>query len=92
MGHACEWETSMMLRIAPQLVGNLARVEPVDFGRSFEPANRAWITKDRTAEGHIGDPRIATAEKGEALLKTFSAGVVSFLNRVAAWDGVSWEG
>jgi creatinine amidohydrolase len=92
MGHACEWETSMMLRIAPQLVGNLAKVEPVDFGRSFEPANRAWITKDRTAEGHIGDPRIATAEKGEALLETFSAGVVSFLNRVAAWNGVTWEG
>src|SRR5437764_7440058 len=27
MGHACEWETSMMLRIAPHLVGDLSKVE-----------------------------------------------------------------
>src|SRR5690348_16263395 len=45
MGHACELETSMMLRIAPHLVGNLSRVEPVEFGVPFEPATRGWITK-----------------------------------------------
>ena len=41
MGHACEWETSMMLRIAPQLVGDLTKVEPVPFGNAFEPPARA---------------------------------------------------
>jgi creatinine amidohydrolase len=92
MGHACEWETSMMLRIAPHLVGDLSKVQPLDFGNPFEPASRAWITKDRTGDGHIGDPRGATAEKGEILLRTFSADVIAMLQRVIAWDGKSWDG
>jgi creatinine amidohydrolase len=92
MGHACEWETSMMLRIAPQLVGDLSQVQPVEFGNSFEPAHRAWITKDRTEPGHIGDPRGATAQKGEVLLARFAADVIAMLERVRAWDGTSWDG
>src|SRR5262249_40654385 len=75
MGHACEWETSMMLRIRPELVGDLTRLELVDFGKPFDPAHRAWITKDRTTAGHIGDPQFATAEKGETLFRVFSADV-----------------
>src|SRR5262249_206001 len=35
MGHACEWETSMMLRIAPHLVGNFKAAEAVPFGNIF---------------------------------------------------------
>ena len=57
MGHACEWETSMILRLAPHLVGDLSGVEPVEFGNPFEPATRGWITKDRSEPGHIGNPR-----------------------------------
>jgi creatinine amidohydrolase len=91
MGHACEWETSMVLRIRPDLVGDLAKVEPVQFGNSFEPAARGWITKDRTTPGHIGDPRGATAEKGETLFRVFSDDVVRLLERVIAWDGRSWD-
>ena len=30
MGHACEWETSMMLRLAPHLVKDFTRAEPVE--------------------------------------------------------------
>ena len=92
MGHACEWETSMMLRLAPHLVGDLAKVAAVPFGNPFEPASRAWITKDRTEPGHIGDPRGATAEKGEILFRTFASDVIALLNRVLAWDGKSWDG
>ncbi len=91
MGHACEWETSMMLRIRPELVGDLKQVEPIDPGKAFSPAHRAWITKDRSPPGHIGDPRHATAEKGETLFQVFSADVVALLNRIATWDGVSWD-
>src|SRR5262249_45950340 len=48
MGHACEWETSMMLRIRPELVnGDHTKLEPVDWGKAFGPAHRAWTTKDR---------------------------------------------
>jgi creatinine amidohydrolase len=91
MGHACEWETSMMLRIAPHLVGDLKKVPEVPFGIGFAPAQRAWITKDRTEPGHIGDPRHATAEKGETLFRVFSDDVVKFLERVLAWNGKTWD-
>jgi len=92
MGHACELETSMMLRIAPHLVGDLSKVEPVEFGVPFEPAYRGWITNDRSQPGHIGDPRSATAEKGETLFRVFSDDLVKMFERVLVWDGSGWEG
>ena len=91
MGHACEWETSMMLRLAPHLVKDYARAEPVGFEFGFEPAYRGWTTKDRTVTGHIGHPQAATAEKGEYLFATYAAGVGTLLEHVIAWDGKSWE-
>jgi len=91
MGHACEWETSMILHLAPHLVKDITQVDPVEFGFAFEPAYRGWTTKDRTAPGHIGQPRAATVEKGEALFQSFSVGVIKFLEQVIAWDGHSWH-
>jgi creatinine amidohydrolase len=91
MGHACEWETSMVLRIAPHLVGDLTKVDEVTFGTPFTPAHRAWITRDRTEPGHIGDPRQATADKGETLFQVFSADVAKLLDRVVSWDGTTWD-
>jgi creatinine amidohydrolase len=92
MGHACEWETSMMLRLAPHLVGDLSKVEPIPFGVPFEPASRGWITRDHSTPGHIGDPRRSSAEKGETLFRLFTDDVCSLLDRVLAWDGRSWDG
>ena len=91
MGHACEWETSMILRLAPQLVvGDVAKVPEVLHGKAFGPGYRAWVMPDRSEPGHIGTPSAATAEKGEALFAYFSAGVTAYLDRVVAWDG-SWD-
>jgi len=42
--------------------------------------------------GHVGDPREATAEKGEKLFKAFTDDAVKFLERVISWDGSSWNG
>jgi len=92
MGHACEWETSMMLRIEPRLVGPFESLEPVPFGSPFLPAHRGWITADRTRPGHIGSPHLASAEKGEHLFATFTADAVSLVQRMLAWDGRSWDG
>ena len=92
MGHACEWETSMVLRLRPELVGDLAQTVEVPFGNPFEPATRGWIMPDRSEPGHVGDPRSATAEKGEALFDSFAAALTAFVERVIAWDGNSWEG
>jgi creatinine amidohydrolase len=58
----------------------------------FEPAYRGWITNDRTVPGYIGDPRKATAEKGESLFRVFSDDLVKLLERILAWDGVAWDG
>ena len=90
MGHACEWETSMIQRITPHLVKDVTRLEtvPTDFG--FDPAYRGWTTKDRTKPGHMGSPQFANPEKGEHLLCKFSDGVESFLRTVIGWDGRAW--
>ncbi len=92
MGHACEWETSMMLHIDPAKVGPYATAAPVPPGNPFLPAARAWTTRDRSSPGHIGSPAAASAAKGDALLTRFSADATAFLERVIAWDGRSWNG
>lgn len=84
MGHACEWETSMMLRLAPHLVGDYTAVRAISQEEEYAPAHRAWITKDRSEPGHIGDPRQATAEKGELLLEWFAGDVTAFLEQLSA--------
>jgi creatinine amidohydrolase len=91
MGHACEWETSMMLRIHPHLVGDYQNAPDIDWGKAFSPAHRSWVTKDRSEIGHIGYPRHASAEKGETLFRVFAAGVVALLERVIAWNGKDWD-
>ena len=92
MGHACEWETSMMLRLAPHSVGPLHALEEVPPGRGFEPAVRGWITRERTGPGHIGNPRLATPEKGETLFQIFSDDAVAMVERMIRWDGKGWSG
>jgi creatinine amidohydrolase len=87
MGHACEWETSMMLRIRPELVGDYKAVAAIAQADPFEPAHRGWITKDRSQPGHIGDPAQASAEKGELLFRLFADDVTNFLERVIAYRG-----
>lgn len=86
----------MMLAIRPDLVGPFESLVRMNTGYSFEPAYRGWITSERKpadadAPGHLGDPCHASREKGEMLYSAFSDGVVSFLERVLAWDGTSWE-
>jgi creatinine amidohydrolase len=92
MQHACEWETSMVMRLNPGLVRNHVEVPEIEAGNSFLPAQRAWIIPDRCDAGHIGNPAAATAEKGEQLLSLFAAGLVQMMQRVIDWDGKSWEG
>lgn len=86
MGHACEWETSMMLRIRPDLVGDYRQAAPVVMEETFEPVARGWVTQDRSGPGHIGDPRQASAEKGETLISMFTSDVVALLTKLADWQ------
>ena len=84
MGHACEWETSMILRLTPHLVGKIDKLEDVARTFPYDPVYQGWITKDRTVKGHIGVPRHATAEKGEWLFDNFANDVVAFLKTVVS--------
>ncbi|MEQ1862615.1 MAG: creatininase family protein [Chthoniobacteraceae bacterium] len=92
MGHACEWETSMVLHLAPHLVKDHLSAPAVPFGDAFEPAARGWTMPDRSEPGHVGEPREASAEKGAALFGMFTRDAVAMIERMIAWDGASWEG
>lgn len=92
MGHACEWETSMMLAIRPELVvGDVSQISDVAFGTGAAPGYRSWTMPDRSVPGHIGSPSAATATKGEALFECFAQGVTTFLERLVEWNGTSWD-
>jgi creatinine amidohydrolase len=71
--HAGLAETSLMLHLAPQLVGPQRPVdgllsEPPPPGWSLEGAvPEAWLTSDLSRTGVVGDARQATAELGATL-------------------------
>lgn len=92
MGHACEWETSMMLKLRPELVvGDWKQVKEISQGLGGSPGYRGWTMADRSEPGHIGNAAAATAEKGEALFNVFAGGVSKYLERVVAWNGRGWD-
>ena len=90
--HACQWETSMVQRLRPDLVAPTNDLEATNAGRPFPPAYRASIIQEMCSPGYVGDPRSATPEIGERLFELFTGDVVSFLQRVSEWDGQSWNG
>ena len=69
MGHACEFETSMVLALRPELV---CRAEIKDDPPADDPALRGLFLADdmkqRTVHGSVGYPEQASAEKGLAFL------------------------
>ena len=90
MGHACEWETSMMLTLQSNLVGDYQSLPDVPMQPAFEMAERAWITQERSVSGYIGNPKDATTEKGECLFDIFSHGLVELIRKIDSWNGTPW--
>lgn len=90
--HACEAETSMLLALAPELV-DMAKAEdavgPTERELaevvSTEAAHRWRSFKARTSHGAIGDPRVATAEKGERLLDAAAVAVARLVSNREFW-------
>jgi creatinine amidohydrolase len=86
--HACEAETSMMMALRPDCVRaeNIARAVP---RRAIPPAppgfkrHRGFV--EMTDTGVIGDPRAASAAKGERLLEAASARLAEELARPELW-------
>ena len=82
-GHAGETETSMMLAMRPDLV------RPENYDRDGEkdgmqvPGVSSYYRFDqRTRHGGVGDPRPATAEKGEVMLDASAAEIVANIREI----------
>jgi len=86
LGHAGEGETSIMLKVAPELV-NLSRAKghiPV----LPEHVQVAWLFKEITPFGVTGDPTKATSEKGILMWNALVDYLVSFIKNM---DRDGWE-
>lgn len=87
--HAGDAETSLMLSILPDQVRiEKAQTEfpqglPTDTWLTMEGALPfAWVTRDLSQSGVLGDPTVATAEKGEQLLDSLVQGWVKVLGDI----------
>ena len=94
MNHACEFETSLYLAIAPELVDMTQAVREL----SHNPTENYWtdlIAGDGplvmmepwsalTTTGIMGDPTQATAEKGRRLLDAAATGIVQLIDEMRA--------
>lgn len=95
INHACELETSLMLAVRPDLVdageardatwlpasgflsGDLALGAPVTV---------AWSFSELSDEGPLGDPTVASAERGAELLAAIVDRMTAFLREFRGWD------
>jgi creatinine amidohydrolase len=88
--HACEGETSVMLAIAPDLVridrfedAVRQRPEPVP---NYEGFSRFWSFSERApVTGVRGDPRSATAQKGERFLDVQAEALAAAIRDKPMW-------
>lgn len=79
--HAGAAETALMLALAPETVRMERAV--AEYPRGLPEASMlsmegrrpfAWLTRELSASGVLGDPTLASAEKGERLLDSLAAG------------------
>lgn len=92
ISHACEYETSLMLALRPDLVHlESAREQPPVLSSPWlQAGGRGNVMLFRrfhrlTASGSLGAPSAATAEKGQSLLDAITDEVVAFVRDLSAW-------
>ncbi|MBY0230952.1 MAG: creatininase family protein [Gemmataceae bacterium] len=69
MGHACEFETSMMMHLRPDLVvKDQIEDDPLDEPAALRGLFLADDMMQKTDHGAVGYPSLATAEKGKRFL------------------------
>ena len=96
--HACEQETSMILRLRPELVdmeaakGANIPFESAFYTPDFSAPSRVDVPRafDQLSQtGAFGRPERATAEKGEALFTAAAGEVVTFVREFARWPEIA---
>jgi len=91
--HAGTDETSVMLHLHPDLVDmgsatrnvpeNIASNRYVHFGGAVA---FGWLSNDFGPHGHIGDPTLASAERGKVLFEAAVQAFVGALREIAVFD------
>ncbi len=91
-GHACEYETSQVMAINPGKVrfealrkAEMREVKLPYVGPGRRGANVPLDWSELTMTGSIGDPTLATKEKGEKLVNAAAERIAEFLERFAEY-------
>jgi creatinine amidohydrolase len=92
--HAGEVETSFLLSAIPELVhpseytvNYIADIaKPEVLRPENAPATFAWLTRDIAPSGVMGDPNLATAEKGTLWIEEASKKVAAALTAMTAYE------
>lgn len=94
--HAGDSETSSVLAIAPELVhmdrtaalGAYPRLpDGIKHLAVRGPVGFSWLTADLSAAGVLGDPRGATAEKGQQTIDATVEKLAAVLEEIASFEG-----
>jgi creatinine amidohydrolase len=89
MSHACEFETSVMMHLQPQLVktGRIPVSEPAPsdpwYQADFQGSRKYAKYGDSNtvnADGHVGQPHLATAQKGELFFEAVTEELAKFFD------------
>jgi creatinine amidohydrolase len=88
--HAGEWETSLMLAVAPELVDMSKAVceyparltDPGELRPESAPATFSWATQDISRSGVMGDAPAATLEKGRRWLAAASTALAARIEQL----------
>jgi creatinine amidohydrolase len=91
--HACEWETSQLLHLRPDLVGDTRPAARYDFDSAFwQPdhfgTSRVFVARtmeQNSKTGAFGRPELATPEKGDILFDLVAEEIVTFLREFKRW-------
>lgn len=93
--HACEYETSMMLGLRAEWVqmDKAHGVRTERHSKFYDPLSYVPSTvtvsetfAQMTPTGAMGDPALATREKGARLLDIFAEAIVDFLREFSGWS------
>lgn len=91
IGHGGEAETSILMAIAPHAVRKDYFKEPDQRPHGFPRTmriSRAWYQDEYNPDGNTDDPRFASREKGEKLLKVAVEGTVQALEELIKYRPV----
>ena len=95
VSHACELETSMILKLYPELVQvDKAHGTNIPFKSAFYSPDSSGSSRISVAKmfehitipGALGHPETATAHKGEQLFTTAVSEIVALIKEIASWS------